>query len=224
MKTGYVGRKFYGPVKNPLVVWLNSTLQNVSRYPESYCYFGIEGNPMFSDQLGQLERQVMRTYPRPVRRAHFFTTSVVADKDGPTTLYLDTVNAKNNFWGSSLLPTHRDVETSTRNTNTTSTATVEGYTLSTLLQHTVIQEQGAHAIIKMDVEGAEYKVFEESIPTLCNYTRSGVQIDLLIAIHDVEIIGMNSNTQAAMNAYNANKIKALECGVNLFEGDYTKNE
>jgi hypothetical protein len=27
-----------------------------------------------------------------------------------------------------------------------------------------------------------------------------------------------------MNAYNANKIKALECGVNLFEGDYTKNE
>lgn len=226
MKTGYVGKTFYGAVRNPLVVWLASTLQNVSRYPESYCYFGMEGNPLFTDPLRQTERQVMRTFPRPVRRAHFFTDSVVTNQDGLTTLYLDTVNAKHNFRGSSLLSTHLDVETSkdttSNNTNETTTpqSPVEGYTLSTLVEHTVTYQSGSHAIIKMDVEGAEYQVFEESVPMLCNFTGAGVRIDLLIAVHDTEILGDDNQTVAAMEAYQRNKIKALECGVNLYEGDY----
>jgi hypothetical protein len=55
-----------------------------SHRPEDYCYYGVEGNPVFTDRLQSLEDFILDTRPRPLQHIHFFTTSVGAGKDGMT--------------------------------------------------------------------------------------------------------------------------------------------
>lgn len=106
--------------------------------PEDYCYYGVEGNPVFTGRLQALERRVMDLRPRPLRHAHFLTGSVGAGEDGPAKLWLDTVNAKENYWGSSVFKGHQDVRKSAAETNSTETyADVEGYTVGRLMRMTL---------------------------------------------------------------------------------------
>ena len=77
--------------------------------PEDYCYYGVEGNPHFTALLKTTEDNVMSMRPRPVRYVHFLTETVGTNPDGPTQLFLDTVNPKENFGGSSVMDNHRDV-------------------------------------------------------------------------------------------------------------------
>lgn len=156
--------------------------------PENYCYVGVEGNPVFTDRLKELQQRVMQTTPRPVRSAFFFTETVASGAgDGPTVLYLDTVNGRNNYFGSSLLPEHTDVRNSaTANGGEPVAAPVQGLTLSTILKQTAkCQTAGAHVIIKIDIEGAEYAVLNEAYDSgaLCDCVASGVRIDIRVEIH-----------------------------------------
>eukprot|EP00957_Ditylum_brightwellii_P173633 13219893-Ditylum_brightwellii.AAC.1 len=81
-------------------------------HPEEYCYYGVKGNPVLTKQLKQLEQRVLQSIPRPVLLAHFFTETIGVGQDGPATLYLDTVNENQNYWGSSIYATHQDVKAS----------------------------------------------------------------------------------------------------------------
>lgn len=190
--SGSVGNVFYdfGGRKNPnkwiLPKWVRNNIAAYNRwskkpedefvYPEDYCFYGVEGNPHFTPVLQKEEIQIMNMVPRPVRHVHFLTEHVGAGIDGPTTLYLDTVNKKDNFWGSSVYNTHKDVVSSGGNTG----VPVMGITLTRLLKETVIP--GGHVMIKIDIEGGEYQLLEEAINSniLCDLIKEkGVKIDML---------------------------------------------
>jgi hypothetical protein len=76
--------------------------------PEDYCYYGVEGNPVFTSCLRRDKIHILDMLPRPVRHFYFLTQHAGAGVDGPTMLYLDTINQKHNYWGSSMIPAHAD--------------------------------------------------------------------------------------------------------------------
>lgn len=191
LQDGMVKPVLHKRVYNKLIKWVNQQFQETSKQiledvqPEMYCYFGVEGNPVFTDRLKALESRTMRSYPRPVRRAHFFTETVGAAKDGPISLYLDTINKNANFWGSSILADHIDVKKSAQNGEPMA-ARVEGLTLTTLIKKTLQKQIGGHLIIKMDVEGAEYAILNEAFESnaLCDLVDSVIRVDVLVEIHN----------------------------------------
>lgn len=206
---------------NHMTDWIRNTLRPMDRFPEDYCFVGVEGNPVFTKRLQEMERRVMTTIPRPVRSAHFFTETVGAGTDGPTALYLDTVNAQQNFWGSSILETHRDAQSSARHNNhTTVKVSVMGMTLSTLVKRTVQSVNGSHVIIKIDIEGGEYAVMNEAIDTLCKYTSAGVRVDLILEIHGPEIVGKVTEDMKLFR--NQTEQRIPEC--NIFRSDFLGEE
>lgn len=90
---------------NPLAGMLQRQLEH-EKYgsvgPESFCVYGMEGNPEFTERLQKLENFVMDMQPRPVRHLHIHTESVITAVDGPTKLYLDKTSVKENV--SALIP------------------------------------------------------------------------------------------------------------------------
>jgi hypothetical protein len=79
---------------NPLFGLLQKQAQDIPS--ESFCVYGMEGNPAFTDRLRKLENFVRDMRPRPVQHVHIFTESVVTATDGPTKLYLDKTSVDQN--------------------------------------------------------------------------------------------------------------------------------
>jgi hypothetical protein len=186
--------------------------------PEDYCYYGVEGNPVFTSRLRRDEIQIMNMLPRPVRHLHFLTEHVGAGADGPTTLYLDTINQKHNYWGSSMIQTHTDV----LNSNQTGVP-VMGITLTRLLKETVLMPKknngGGHVMIKIDIEGGEYKLLEEAIRSkiLCKLVlQHGVRIDMLNEPHNVKTLGSEEPEKRWKHIQGEQQIK--QCGVGYSPG------
>lgn len=184
------------------------------RQPEDYCYYGVEGNPVFSSRLKDIEIQVMNMDPRPVRHAHFLTEHIGTNVDGPSVLYLDTFNTEDNFWGSSIYQSHWDVEKSGKNTGTR----VMGITLTTLLKKTV--KRGGHVIVKIDIEGAEYVLLEEAVTSniLCELIQeTGVTVSMVIEPHVDEMLGGPGPRLRWEGIQGDERIR--KCGVSLHVGD-----
>jgi Methyltransferase FkbM domain len=188
---GVVGPENYK--RNALTEWASIQARTHSKrigrdlYPEDYCFYGVEGNPHFTKRLTELEDLVHGSTPRPLRHAHFFTESVGTKVDGPTTLYLDTVNTKDNFWGSSIHAQHKDVKKSAARTTDQAPVAVNvtGITLTTLVRQTTLKQAGNHLLVKMDIEGAEFDVLGEAFDSgvLCDYAKAGVQVDMVVEFH-----------------------------------------
>jgi hypothetical protein len=193
--------------------------------PEDYCYYGVEGNPHFTDRLQSLEDFIMDTRPRPLRHIHFFTTSVGAGKDGMTKLYLDTVNEENNFWGSSIFDGHQDVKKSAAAKNGTAETVatdVMGFTIGTLMRKTLIafdpaatpeDQKGGHMILKVDIEGGEFPLLKQAADegTLCEYVKMGNQADLYIEFHSQRVTGDNP----LFGTMKEHRKKMEDCGVSF---------
>jgi hypothetical protein len=158
-------------------------------HPENYCYVGVEGNPVFTSRLLRLQDSLMEkedgndldhlVLPPPVQSVRFYTETVGASADGPVAFYLDTKNAKVNYWGSSLIASHIDVKPEGK-------VTVDGVTLTTLLRrHVDTKSGGGHIMIKMDIEGGEYALLNEASDSgiFCDLTQNGFRVDVLIEFH-----------------------------------------
>ena len=170
--------------------------------PEDYCYYGVEGNPVFTDRLRSLEDWAMAIEPRPLEHLHFFTESIGSGKDGPAKLYLDTVNKKENFWGSSVYKTHQDVvKSGEKNDNEPVAADVMGYTITTLMKKTLkafneslpeSERGGGHLLLKVDIEGGEYDLLFEIHKSglLCEFVKLGNTADLMIEFHSGRVTGV----------------------------------
>ena len=63
---------------------------------ETFCVYGMEGNPTFTERLTKLENFISDMNPRPVQHMHIFTESVVTAKDESTKLYLDKTSVEQN--------------------------------------------------------------------------------------------------------------------------------
>ena len=83
---------------NPLYGTLQS-LTTAGTQSESFCVYGMEGNPEFTPRLTKLTNYVMGMSPRPVQHLHIFTESVITAVDGPTKLYLDKTSVAENVRG-----------------------------------------------------------------------------------------------------------------------------
>jgi FkbM family methyltransferase len=185
---------------NKLTSWISKMMQEGTKQqhrepfqPEDFCYYGIEGNPVFTKRLRALENAIQNSRPRPVRLAHFFTETIASDTNGPATLYIDTQNADQNYWGSSVYSSHKDVQASSAASPNGQpvTASVTGITLTSMIEQTVIRKPGSHLIIKMDIEGAEYAVLNEAYDSgiLCKYAERAVRIDILVEAHPASVVG-----------------------------------
>ena len=211
-----------GRRRNKVAEWLGHIIEEnlgPGYGPEDYCYYGVEGNPVFTGRLQALERRVMDLRPRPLRHAHFLTGSVGAGEDGPAKLWLDTVNAKENYWGSSVFKGHQDVRKSAAETNSTETyADVEGYTVGRLMRMTLEdlqegsqREGGGHLLLKVDIEGGEYPLMVQAAEegALCDYVARGNQADLFVEFHSQRVTGPNPLMSKKKDA--VEKLEA--CGV-----------
>lgn len=162
--------------------------------PEDYCYYGVEGNPVFTERLRSIENTVMGMRPRPIQHLHFFTESVGAGVDGPTILYLDTINDKQNYWGSSIFANHQDVKKS-KDKGGNIEAPVTGYTIGTLMRKTLRYYQDKvpdnHLILKVDIEGGEFPLLHQAVEdgTLCAFCKAGNKADLFIEFHSQRVTG-----------------------------------
>jgi Methyltransferase FkbM domain len=162
--------------------------------PEDYCYYGVEGNPVFTKRLQGIENTVMAMRPRPIQHIHFFTESVGAGVDGPTVLYLDTINDKQNYWGSSIFANHQDVVKSKEKGGNIE-APVMGYTIGTLMKKTLSYYKDKvannHLILKVDIEGGEYPLLHQAVEdgTLCEFCKAGNTADLFIEFHSQRVTG-----------------------------------
>lgn len=214
--------------RNMLTKHLEELMKQVGKGesgPEDYCYYGIEGNPHFTDRLQKIEDFVMAIRPRPIQHMHFFTESVGAGEDGMTKLYLDTVNAKNNFWGSSIFKDHQDVRKSAEKAGQsaeTIAAPVMGYTIGTLMRKTLqaydpaatdSEKKNNHLILKVDIEGGEYPLLHQAVEegTLCEFVKMGNAADLYIEFHSAKVTGKHDY----VGKTNEMKAKLTACGVNF---------
>jgi Methyltransferase FkbM domain len=197
--------------------------QGSDQGPEDYCYYGIEGNPHFTERLQAIEDHVMAMNPRPVQHMHFFTESVGAGEDGMTKLYLDTVNTKQNFWGSSIFKDHQDVRRSADGKDVEMVATpVMGYTIGTLMRMTFKafdpkatdeEKKGNHFILKVDIEGGEYPLLHQAVAdgTLCEFVKMGNKADIFIEFHSAKVTGKHDFVGKTKELKNA----LTGCGVNM---------
>jgi len=211
--------------RNPLTRHLVKLMEASGKTtgPEDYCYYGVEGNPVFTERLQGIEDYVMAISPRPIQHMHFFTESVGAGEDGPTKLYLDTINTKENFWGSSIFKDHQDVRKSAQEGNTTAetiAADVMGYTIGTLMRKTLVafspsateaDKSGNHLVLKVDIEGGEYPLLHQAVEegTLCEFVKMGNQADLFIEFHSQKVTGRHDFVGKTKEM----KEKLTSCGV-----------
>lgn len=195
--------------------------------PHEFCIYGVEGNPVFTDRLKKMEDHIMSMSPRPAQNVHILTEHVGTNEDGPTKLYLDTVNEENNFWGSSILESHQDVQKSATEVTDgkVTAADVTGITLTTLMDQTLVaftpdatneQMTGGHLIVKVDIEGGEYQLMEEVANSgkLCEFKKMGNTIDLIVEYHRMSITDASvRNPLLASKKKTEDKLK--ECGVEM---------
>ncbi len=207
---------------NKVTKFLKGMMEAMNHSPEDYCYYGIEGNPVFTERLRGIEDYIHSIEPKPVEHAAFFTESVGAGEVGMTKLYLDTVNTKENFWGSSIMQNHQDVRKSKDANNMTNSPyhDVMGYTITKLMNMTLKGmdsdateevKKGGHLLMKVDIEGGEYVLTQEVVQSgaLCQFVAAGNTADVIIETHSQRVTGPNPLARK----FGGWKKQLEECGV-----------
>jgi hypothetical protein len=98
-----------GSKPNPLFGMLQKQAKDIPS--ESFCVYGMEGNPTFTERLTKLENYISEMKPKPVEHVHIFTESVITANEGPTKLYLDKTSVDQNVSTSKLLETKTNLKT-----------------------------------------------------------------------------------------------------------------
>lgn len=207
---------------NMVTKFLKQMMDANKMFPEDYCYYGIEGNPVFTKRLQGIEDYIGAINPSPLAHVSFLTESVGAGTYGMTKLYLDTVNTKENFWGSSIMQGHQDVKKSMAEGEMEEPPShdVMGYTITKLMEMTLVglkegateeDKKGAHLLLKVDIEGGEYALTQEVVESnaLCNFVKMGNTVDVVIETHSQRVTGPNP----LAHQYGGWKSSLQECGV-----------
>jgi len=118
-----------------------------------FCIYGFEGNPRFTEILGQVEKRESRF----ARVVQIFKETVVGVHNGEVKLYLDDVNEQHQFWGSSVMRDHESVLRSSGNFTNVISVDFADF-LEELLLLESRKEQKPFVVVKMDIEGSEYEI------------------------------------------------------------------
>lgn len=112
----------------------------------------FEANPVFNTALVQAKEQ-FDTFGTKI---NIFPSTVVDVKDGTRTFFLDTVNVKHDFWGSSTYASHPDAIKSKSNGTELSAINISRWLLMNTLPRDFV-------VVKMDIEGAEYDILPHMV-------------------------------------------------------------
>jgi FkbM family methyltransferase len=109
--------------------------------------YAVEANPFFNEILGDVKK-----YSEDKgHKFNLFTETAAWTKNEKLTFWLDTVNAKRNYYGSSLLKIHPHViKSGYKNVS------VQGIDISELLKQ---YNENDEVVLKIDIEGSEYDIF-----------------------------------------------------------------
>eukprot|EP00591_Stephanopyxis_turris_P004927 CAMPEP_0195511798 /NCGR_PEP_ID=MMETSP0794_2-20130614/3986_1 /TAXON_ID=515487 /ORGANISM="Stephanopyxis turris, Strain CCMP 815" /LENGTH=482 /DNA_ID=CAMNT_0040639455 /DNA_START=56 /DNA_END=1504 /DNA_ORIENTATION=- len=195
-------------------------MKETSLFPEDYCAYGMEGNPRFTKDLALMEYFVMGLEPRPVRHLHIYTETVVTPEDGPTKVWLDTVNKERSFWGRRIVETEEDAIKS----NLT-VANVDGISLSSLMRNTLLaykpdaieeDKSGGHLIVKMDIEGRLWKSLSElgENDVMCEFVNMGNTVVLMLEGDHFQTAN-DVDRKEFTNHINEVETHLKECGVSV---------
>jgi FkbM family methyltransferase len=107
--------------------------------------YAFEANPQFDAQLDAMKMRLENT-TRQIN-IHLYKSTAAWIYNGNVTFYLDTVNKKHNFWGSSIDSNHPDVVRSNRTRISVSCVDIADVVEKFTKRDTIV--------LKMDVEGVE---------------------------------------------------------------------
>ncbi|EME28737.1 uncharacterized protein Gasu_37880 [Galdieria sulphuraria] len=146
---------------------------------KDFCIYGFEGNPRFKEKLANLEKFLGSV----TKRIQIFTETVVTTQNGLVPFYLDENSYQHNFWGSSLIASHRDVWMSGKKS-----IQVYGIDFSSFLAQVLgcsfrsckDRRKAKTVIVQMDVEGEEYSILRQ---LLMRNMLCGVIDYLLVEFH-----------------------------------------
>ncbi len=111
--------------------------------------FAFEANPVFDSVLIGLESEIN---DKGINKLKVFYSTAISYEDGIVEFYLDTVNEKQDFWGSSLLESHPDVIASGK-----TSVKVPCVDIHTFITKNFLPKD--YVIIKLDIEGTEFQIF-----------------------------------------------------------------
>jgi len=130
---------------NSFNVFISNGYGNVSYCPsQQWKAILVEANPLFDKPLNAEAAK----YPDHVTS---MGSTAAYMCEAQTSFYIDTVNDKNNFWGSSLSKNHQDIQHSNGKKVTVPTMNLN----KILFEQTIPSDW---VMVKMDIEGAEYDV------------------------------------------------------------------
>ena len=113
--------------------------------------YAFEANPEFNQVLAEVTTEVeKRNYSMKM-----FVETAAWTQDGIIDFYLDTVNTRKHFWGSSIDENHPDVIQSKKKK-----VTVKCVDIANILRQ---YNENDLVIVKMDIEGAEYDLLLDFI-------------------------------------------------------------
>lgn len=152
----------------------------------SYEALLVEANPFFDIPLRKLAGE--RVASHSTGRVRTFTSTAAYMCEGSTDFYLDTVDVKEDFWGSSLSPNTRDVLRSGKKRVTVSTVNVA----QLIVENTLPED---FVIVKMDIEGAEWDI----LPCLANSSAAKLIDALYVEKHPKQwsLLGVEDATYEA---------------------------
>mmetsp|Transcript_20803 Transcript_20803/g.46094 ORF Transcript_20803/g.46094 Transcript_20803/m.46094 type:complete len:275 (+) Transcript_20803:61-885(+) len=180
---------------NTLQSFLNNGYGPVANCPNGGEWHAVlvEANPRFMPELTAVQQQ----YGAKVQNlgAH-----AAYDCEGQTSFYLDTVTAEHNYWGSSMSGNAPDVKNSGLQKVTVPTLNVN----KLLFENTI---PGDYAIVKMDIEGAEWDV----VPCMAQSPSAKLMDALYVEVHDVSL-GLTGTTQ---QGFDQAKASLQAQGVNI---------
>jgi len=146
---------------------------------KDFCIYGFEGNPRFNERLEALEKSLASV----TKRIRIFTETVATTRNGLVPFYLDMHSFQHNFWGSSLVASHKDVWMSGNKS-----IQVYGIDFSSFLARVLRcsipscfhRRKAKTVVVQMDVEGEEYSILRQMLlrNMLC-----GVVDYLLVEFH-----------------------------------------
>jgi len=153
----------------------------------------VEANPRFNEPLAAVQQQY-------AGKVQSLGAHAAYDCEGQTSFYLDTVTAEHNYWGSSMSGNAPDVKNSGLQKVTVPTVNVN----KLLFENTI---PGDYAIVKMDIEGAEWDV----VPCMANSPSAKLMDALYVEVHDVSL-GLTGTTQ---QGFDQAKASLQAQGVNI---------
>lgn len=139
-------RKLFEPEKYehaPILAYFDNVFGPVERRRREVCAFGVEANPVHTEQL----RKIEQAYNRRWWRTRFLTGTVVGIRDGVVDFFSDGDTA-NELWGSSVFDhTHGGRNVTDRELNATR-----------FLLALPRGSAESKVVVKFDIEGSEFLV------------------------------------------------------------------